>query len=201
MITVYNSSSNSICIFIPKSPHKIMSVYSEEEPSNRYAESVSDIDPDEYNNRFPENGSEESTVAGSFNRKKVSTNPKMEDEGYNFVYRTIEGKKVKVEFYETSATPNMFIRDAISGHRLPFKTGTADEDQFFSVRFATGETKRRDASNLFYDNPEQYERHFNTTVPRETKDAWLNKVMHAKRARTAQLQKAESAKQRTTMVR
>jgi hypothetical protein len=178
-----------------------MSVYSEEEPSNRYAESVSDIDPDEYNNRFPENGSEESTVAGSFNRRKVSSNPKMEDDGYNCVYRIVEKQRVKVEFYETSATPNMYIRDAITGYRLPFKTGTSDEDQFFSVRFATGETKRRDASNLFYDNPEQYERHFFTTVPQQTKDAWLNKVTYAKRVRTAQLQKAENAKQRATMVR
>lgn len=175
-----------------------MSVYSEEENPNRYAESVSDVDPDEFNNRFQEMGSEESTIVGSTNRKTRATNPKIEDDGYNCVLRVVDGKRVKVEFYETSPTPNMCIRDAISGYRLPFRTGTSDEDLFYSVRFATGETKRRDASNLFYDNPEQYERHFHTTVSREIKDAWLNKVMLAKQLRNTQ---QEPAKSRTILVR
>jgi hypothetical protein len=178
-----------------------MSVYSGEDQDNRYAETVSDIDPDEYNNRFPENVSEESTALGSYRRKKISSNPKIEDSGYNCVYRQVDGTRVKVEFYETSATPNMYIRDAISGYRLPYKTSTSDEDLFFSVRFATGENKRRDAMNLFYDNPEQYERHFFTTVSQATKDAWLNKVMYAKQAVEARIQKTENAKQRTTIVR
>jgi hypothetical protein len=175
-----------------------MSVYSEEEP--RYADSVSDIDPDEFNHRFHEMESEESSVAGSRNnRRKKIANPYLGDEGYNCVTRMVDGKSVKVEFFETSPTPNMCIRDAITGNRLPFKSGTSDEDLFFSVRFATGETKRRDASNLFYDNPEQYERHFFTTVSPELKDAWLNKVMNARRVRAIQQQ--QLAAKRATIVR
>jgi hypothetical protein len=177
-----------------------MSVYSEEEP--RYADSVSDVDPDEFNHRFQEMESVvESTVAGSTNnnRRKKNVNPNLGDDGYNCVVRLIDGKPVKIEFFETSPTPNMYIRDAITGHRLPFKTGTSDEDLFFSVRFATGETKRRDASNLFYDNPEQYERHFFTTVSPEIKDAWLNKVMNARQVRAIQQQ--QLAAKRATLVR
>jgi len=180
-----------------------MSVYSEEEENpGRYAETVSDVDPDEFNNRFHETVSDDnSTAAESNSRKKKSTNLKIEDSGFHTVNRYVNRKRVTIGFYETSSTPDMYIRDAITGNRLPYKTGTSDEDLFFSVRFATGETNSRDGSNLFYDNPEQYERHFNTTVKNGIKAAWLNKVTYARRDQQTRIQQSEKAKQRTTLVR
>jgi hypothetical protein len=174
-----------------------MSICSEEEESHRYVESVSDIDVDEFNHRFHEMESEESTLPGNF-KKKSSRAHLLEDVGYNCVYRKVDGKMAKVDFFETSSTPNKYIRDAISGTRFLFRTGTSDEDLFYSVRLATGENKRREGATLFYDNPEQYERHFYTTVSQATKDAWLNKVLNARQVRAQTL---ESASKPITIVR
>lgn len=174
-----------------------MSVYSEEEET-RYVDTVSDVDVDEFNHRFHEMESDESTANY---RRTAPSNSKQGDEGYHCVYRKVNGQQVKVDFYETSGTPHMYIRDALTGNRLPFRTGTSDEDLFFSVRFATGETKSRDASNLFYDNPEQYERHFYTTVSHQTKEAWLQKVIEARRIRGQQQQHAQQSTKRATLVK
>jgi hypothetical protein len=90
-------------------------------------------------------------------------------------------KKIcKVEFYETPNVKGRFIVDAITGHKCaPYLVGTEDEDLFFSTMFATGETGRN-ASLLFFDSPEQYERHFNLEVSTAIKERWLNKVTSAR---------------------
>jgi len=160
-----------------------MSVCSNEEAVEpRYAGNVSDVDPDEYNNNYIETDSEEYTeILSHRNTRKVNVESKSADPGYNCIYRVVHGKHAKIPFYQTSTTPNMFIRDAVTGVRCaPFRVGTADEDLFFSVILATGETGRREPSVLFYDNPEQYERHFHTRVSAETKHAWMAKVTEAR---------------------
>lgn len=88
-------------------------------------------------------------------------------------------KNVRVEFFPTSMAPNSAIKNAVSGayqgtgNRL-FRTGTKDEDLFFTVVIATGELGQTPPT-LFYDNPEQYERHFFTKLSQETKEDWLYK--------------------------
>ena len=160
-----------------------MSVCSNEEAVDlRYAGNVSDVDPDEYNHQYLETDSEEYTeIMSHRNTRKVNIEAKHTDSGYNLIYRVVNGKTTKIAFYHTSTTPNMYIRDAITGVRCaPFRVGTADEDLFFSVILATGETGRREPAVLFYDNPEQYERHFYTKVSAETKRAWMAKVTEAR---------------------
>lgn len=89
-------------------------------------------------------------------------------------------KQVKVEFFPTTTTPNSAIKNAVSGsyqttsENRVLRVGTRDEDLFFSVILATGELGQ-DAPTLFYDNPEQYERHFMTKLSPEIKDAWIEK--------------------------
>lgn len=88
-------------------------------------------------------------------------------------------KGVRVEFFTTNTSPNSIIRHAITGtlqgvDRQFFKAGSKDEDLFFSVILATGELGQT-APVLFYDNPEQYERHFFTKVPQQLKDRWNEK--------------------------
>lgn len=92
-------------------------------------------------------------------------------------------KNTRVEFFSTSSTPHMIIKNAMTGtfqgldNRF-FRVGTADEDLFFSVILATGELGQN-ASTLFYDNPEQYERHFFTKLPQEIKEKWAEKKNNA----------------------
>lgn len=86
--------------------------------------------------------------------------------------RRINGKTKRIVLFETNTTPNSFIRHAITGARCePYRVGSANEDLFFSVILATGELGKN-INVLYYDNPEQYEMHFHTTVNAVTKDAW-----------------------------
>ena len=73
-----------------------------------------------------------------------------------------------------------------------FRVGTADEDLFFSVILATGEFGQN-APTLFYDNPEQYERHFFTKVSQKSKDMWTEKKNSAIIQLKSRLRQDESA--------
>jgi hypothetical protein len=146
--------------------------------------------------------SEPSTDNSYRNIKTGTKSAKYEDAGFNSVPCSFrgKGKNGRIEFYETSATPHRYIRDAISGvRRVPFRTGTRDEDLFFSVRMATGEGRYVDGSNLFYDSPEQYERHFRVVVPESIKQRWYAKVfvarerLNAKASEPARKKETETA--------
>jgi hypothetical protein len=91
----------------------------------------------------------------------------------------VKNKRMKVEFYETVLTPNRFIKNALTGViESPYRVGSADEDLFYSVMLSTGECGQTPPC-LFYDSPEQYERHFYTTVPDEVKLRWRTRYAHA----------------------
>lgn len=96
-----------------------------------------------------------------------------------FYRRNHMDKMVRIVAYRTIPTPNRLIRDAVTGHRTPYRACTADEDLFYSVIIATGEAGNEPCV-LFYDNPEQYERHFKTKVSPETKSRWIEKLMDAR---------------------
>jgi hypothetical protein len=160
-----------------------MSVYSEEEHPyvDGSVQGSVDYECHEYNNYF-DYTSEKSAEDSFRQHKHVAKGARFEDKGYNRVRRSFKGDKrnMFIEYYETSASPNVYIRDAISGAiRAPYRTGTANEDLFFSVRLATGET-RANGSNLYYDSPEQYERHFRIEVPESVKQTWRIRAMEAR---------------------
>lgn len=121
-----------------------------------------------------------------------------ESSGYHFTTKTDQNasvkrfvrrlnpetkKRVRVEFFPTGTTPNLIIKHAATGkfqgfNNQFFRVGTKDEDLFFSVILATGELGQN-MSVLFYDNPEQYERHFFTKVSQKMKDTWNEKKNNA----------------------
>jgi hypothetical protein len=98
-------------------------------------------------------------------------------------YNPATEKVSRVEFFPTSSNHNSPIKNAITGThqgvggRL-FRTGTREEDLFFSVILATGELGQN-TTTLFYDSPEQYERHFFSKVSQGIKDKWLEKQTRA----------------------
>jgi hypothetical protein len=114
------------------------------------------------------------------NQKKELNNVKSFDPGYAYVYRnkttvSTKLKNTKIECY-TSGDSGMNIRNAETGSYYKYKVGSKEEDLFFKVALATGELKTRNGSNvLFYDSPEQYEKHFMLNVKQELKDVWINK--------------------------
>jgi hypothetical protein len=100
------------------------------------------------------------------------------------LYRTNHnGKTYKFNVYTTSTTPNRLIRSAVTGEAFgDYRVGTYDEDLFFSVSLATGETGR-DSNVLFFETPKEYEDLFQTSLPEEAKNAWIQKMLFAKERR------------------
>ena len=89
-------------------------------------------------------------------------------------YRCI-GKKNKLEYFSTVSSPGTPIRNAITGVReYNLKVGNiVAESQFFKVHYAgNGITSVIGPDTLFYDNPEQYERHMNCSVKPAIKEKW-----------------------------
>jgi hypothetical protein len=64
------------------------------------------------------------------------------------------------------------IRNAVDGTYYNMNVGDRDEEQLFKVILADGKFGRKDPLMLYYDSPDQYERHRQTTVSQETKEKW-----------------------------
>jgi len=97
------------------------------------------------------------------------------------IYRRKEGKRVKIEGFETRNNPNARMINAVTGipyfdgeDRNRYRVGTVDEDELFKVKFLSGENKTGPLL-LFYDNPEQYERHQCVIVSTEMKEKWAER--------------------------
>lgn len=103
------------------------------------------------------------------------------DAGYGCVYRKkllVNGKikNVKIDCY-ASSDAGTYIRNAETGNYYKYKVGSKDEELFFKVAVSTGELKTKNSSNvLFYDSPEQYEKHLMEEAKQEIKESW-----HAKK--------------------
>jgi hypothetical protein len=114
------------------------------------------------------------------NQKKELSNIKSFDSGYGCVYRnkiSISGKlkKTRVDCY-ASGDCGTSIRNAETGTYYKYKVGSKEEDLFFKVCLSSGELKTKNSSNLlFYDSPEQYEKHLMSELDPETKEQWIEK--------------------------
>ena len=113
---------------------------------------------------------------------------KQMDKGYHKIKRlgykksangTLTPKMVNVEVY-CSGDVGSYIRNAVTGQRYSYRTGTNEEDNLFKVGLATGELGSN-AGSLFYDSPEQYEKHCFVTLSSETKERWYEKKLSTRR--------------------
>lgn len=100
---------------------------------------------------------------------------------------TVKGiyKNYRIKAYVTANYPNAIILNAVTGTAFKFqngdyaRVGTNHEDLFFSVLLATGEAGQT-AALLFYDSPEQYERHMEDSLPSAGKASWIDKYVVAR---------------------
>ena len=67
----------------------------------------------------------------------------------------------------------------MTGQRSNYRLGQSQQDLFFKVADATHFTGHG-PHTLFYDNPEEYERHFMTSLSSNIKQKWYEKYMAAK---------------------
>jgi len=86
-------------------------------------------------------------------------------------------KKITIENYGCGSrgTP---IRNAVTGMKTNFIVGSKDEDLFFKVNKSTGHNQRKEPLTLYYDSPEQYEKHHFTSVPNVIKEKWLERTLY-----------------------
>jgi hypothetical protein len=110
----------------------------------------------------------------SIRQRYSSSEFKKGEKGHHIVKRIGKtGENTFFEFYETAIFPKTTIRNAISGERYKgYLVGTNDENLFFKVMNSSAEMKNKDPFVLFYDNPEQWERHNNQTCPITVKSKW-----------------------------
>jgi len=80
-------------------------------------------------------------------------------------------KFVTIELYGSYCT-GTHIRSAVNGFRTPHIFGSSDEYLYFSVIDANGYGGRKDPLILFFDSPEQYEKHCHVTLSPITKHNW-----------------------------
>lgn len=92
-------------------------------------------------------------------------------------------KKVEIGYFTTSYIPESKIVNAVTGHRYrdedakcKYVVGSIHEDLLFKARISTGETGPEPVI-LFYDSPEEFERHQHIMLRQSIKEAWLNKKM------------------------
>jgi hypothetical protein len=84
-------------------------------------------------------------------------------------------KMVTIELYGSGCMGN-HIRSAVNGFRTSHIVGTQDENFYFTVVDSIGHRGRKEPLFLFFDSPEQYEKHCYVTLPHNLKNAWHEKV-------------------------
>jgi hypothetical protein len=89
------------------------------------------------------------------------------------IKQVINHKKVKITLYTTKYTPGSPIRNAVIGHyQSNCFVGKKEEYNFFKVSLACYLGKNPASKHLYYDSPEQYEKHFHTKLDKVIKDKW-----------------------------
>jgi hypothetical protein len=140
-------------------------------------ESVSESITPFVNNRHGYDDDDDSLNHRRRKSKKVLDELALLDKGFRVLNRTQNRKKNQIEVYSTNTNPGSTIRCPITGsYFVNSRVGKSDENLFFKVRIADGSSQENPIT-LFFDSPEQYERHMKTTVSQKTKETWNEKTM------------------------
>ena len=76
--------------------------------------------------------------------------------------------------------PGAKIRNAVTGIYESYYVGKKDEDLYFKVMNTTAKDANSESHLLFYDSPEQYEKHFQSELSDALKQNWLQKSSTAR---------------------
>lgn len=107
------------------------------------------------------------------------------DSGYHrmCIGKRDNGKPMYVEFYDSTSTMGASIRSAITGlYMFGHKVGSHDEHLYFKVVSTTHPPNSKGdhhPCHLYYESPEQWERHFRIRCREDVKTAWREKYERA----------------------
>ena len=117
--------------------------------------------------------------SNKYEQKRILKEYKRLDKGYHKIKKGILRKNT-IEFYSTSIIPDSLIRNAITGERYKWRVGKRlEEHLFFSVVLSTGELPNGPFI-LYYDTPEQYEKHQSIMLNKDVKQKWHIRYLQAK---------------------
>lgn len=149
--------------------------YSEDQyhPTNNDEEDYySEINDDLGDNNTYYTNDTYSVVSNNKRQKKSFELLKNMDKGYHKIKRERDGKAIQVDLYTTGYTPGTTIRDAVTGsYYRGLNVGSRDEDQFFKVKIIDKDMGK-EPGNLFFFTPDEFERHYKTTLKQTLKDKW-----------------------------
>ena len=93
--------------------------------------------------------------------------------GFYRFKKNVNNKIYKIGFYETNITPGSLIRSATTGNRFEkVFVGTYMEDLFFKVCNTTIENGKKAPIIMFFNTPEEFEKHFKCVINENVKKNW-----------------------------
>jgi len=124
-----------------------------------------------------DDGSDEQLSVDTQTRKNMKKFAKVSDDKQ--LHKIMMGNKKTSNIF-SSGDIGSPIRNAINGQQYNYKhrVGSAFEDLYFRVSYSIGNERKK----LFFDSPEQYERHLGSTMKFDNSDANWNNWNETKRA-------------------
>ena len=119
-------------------------------------------------------------------RKVKEAYKRLDKDYYTYKRKVFDGESIKLERVELYSSPllrNSKIRNAITGIRMEHRVGSKYEDLYFKIMDVSGSERshlNEIHHKLYYDNPEQCERHLQIVISKDDKEKWLQKNLLAR---------------------
>jgi len=111
--------------------------------------------------------------------KRTELNKRLDKDYYSYKINEFDGefmKKMRIQVFSSPTEGK--IRNAATGIRMEHNVGSKYESLYFVVKDTAVGTKTpmsSDPRKLFYNNPEECERHLRIALPQSVKAAFINK--------------------------
>ncbi len=139
-----------------------------------------------YEDLLDDNFQDDSSVALKLKENETISSLKKKDKYYEKYTFPFHDTWTDGKYYKNITTQNYgsgpagtLIRNAVSGLIYDIRLGSIHEDALFKVCKTTG--KRKDPLVLFYDSPEEYEKHYFTNVSDDIKKKWIERSSYARK--------------------
>jgi len=119
-------------------------------------------------------------------RKLKEIYKKMDKDYYSYKIPFYDGetlKKQKIELYSSPLFTNKNIRNASTGIHMEHKVGSKQDDLYFTMMDVVPGTHtalNNLPRKLYYNNPEECERHLKIVLSKEIKEKWFDKFLIAR---------------------
>ena len=110
--------------------------------------------------------------------KKAMAELNKQDKRFHQIKCRLSNGKFKNIPCFSSGSQGCRIRNAITGEYYKHEVGSENEDLYFKIIIATGENGLKEPLTLFYETPQQYERHMFCEINTEIKNNWMNKNLN-----------------------